>query len=99
MLLRTPAAYGGALYGIKSDVIEIHRTTFTGNYIYSLRQAGAICTHEHKTLVKIAEIAVLSQLAPKAGALHLGGDTEIFDTQFIETGPLVPATPLGSAAR
>ena len=79
----TAGYWGGALYGYKSDVIEIHRTTFIGNYVDCCRGGGAIYTHEHKTLVKISGSRFVSNFAPKAGALQLGGDTEIFDTQFI----------------
>ena len=79
----TSGYWGGALYGYKSDVIEIHGTTFIGNYVDCCRGGGAIYTHEHKTLVKISGSRFVSNYANKAGALQLGGDTEIFDTQFI----------------
>ena len=95
VVANSTAAYGGALYGYKSDVIEIHRTTFTGNYIYNYKSGGAIYTHEHKTLVKIAGSRFVSNFAPKAGALHLGGDTEIFDTQFIGNRATSPSYTLG----
>ena len=80
----TSGYWGGALYGYKSDVIEIYGTTFIGNYVDDCcRGGGAIYTHEHKTLVKISGSRFVSNYANKAGALQLGGDTEIFDTQFI----------------
>ena len=95
VVANSTSQYGGGLYGYKSDVIEIHRTTFTGNYIRDYKSGGAIYTHEHKTLVKIAGSRFISNFAPKSGALHLGGDTEIFDTQFIGNRATSPGLSLG----
>ena len=80
VIANSTGRYGGGLYAYKSDV-EIYGTTFEGNQIRS-EAGGAIYTQWHKSL-KIAESKFVSNSAPKAGALFLGGDTEIFDTQFV----------------
>ena len=80
VIANSTARYGGGLYAYKSDV-EIYGTTFEGNQIRS-EAGGAIYTQWHKSL-KIAESKFVSNSAPKAGALFLGGTTEIFDTQFV----------------
>ena len=81
VVANSSARYGGALYAIKSDV-EIYRSTFEGNQIRK-EAGGAIYTHEHNSL-KIFESKFVSNGAPKAGALFLGGDTLIHNSKFVE---------------
>ena len=95
VVANSSAQFGGGLYGYKSGTIEIYRTTFAGNYIQNGKAGGAIYTHEHKTLIKIVESAFVSNSAPKSGALHLGGDTNIFDTQFVGNKATSYGTTLG----
>ena len=80
VIANSTARYGGGLYAYKSDV-EIYGTTFEGNQILS-EAGGAIYTQWHKSL-KIVDSKFVSNTAPKAGGLFLGGDTEISGTQFV----------------
>ena len=80
VVANSTARYGGGVYAYKADV-EIYGTTFEGNQI-RFEAGGALFTYEHTSL-KIAGSRFVSNSAPKAGALFLGGDTEIFDTAFI----------------
>jgi hypothetical protein len=80
VIANSTARYGGGLYAYKADV-EIYGTTFEGHNI-RYEAGGALFTYEHSSL-KIAGSRFVSNSAPKAGALFLGGDAEIFDTTFI----------------
>ena len=82
VIANSTARYGGGLYAYQADV-EIHGTTFEGHKIPYMEAGGALFTYEHTSL-KIAGSRFVSNSAPKAGALFLGGDTEIFDTTFIK---------------
>ena len=72
--------YGGGLYSLKSDV-EIYRSTFKGNHMPKYAGA-AIYTQEHNSL-KIVESKFVSNEAPVGGALHLDGDTFIYNSEFV----------------
>jgi len=80
VVANSTARYGGGLYAYKAEV-EIHGTTFEGHHIRT-EAGGALFTYQHKSL-KIAGSRFVSNSAPKAGAVFLGGDTEIYDTVFI----------------
>ena len=81
VIANSTARYGGGLYAYQADV-EIHGTTFEGHNIPYMEAGGALFTYEHTSL-KIAGSRFVSNSAPKAGAVFLGGDTEIYDTLFI----------------